>query len=135
MSAIIKYAAVMITAILVITVCVLFFGGNKTSSKISASAEKAVKLEAVTEQYNIFFNFNGDKTQIIDLIQGDAVLKLDYPGSSKFTARLLNTDGTLFSILADKDGPVSEKQTVLIPASGPYLLDVKTIGPWSLNRD
>lgn len=125
----------MIAAVLIIAVCVIFFTGNKADNNISASAEKAGMLESVKAQYNIFFNFSGDKTQIIDLIQGDAVLKLDYPGSSKFTARLLNTDGTLFSILADKDGPVSEKQTVLIPASGPYLLDVKTIGPWSLNRD
>lgn len=134
MANILKYAAFILVLMLIITFGVLYFTDAETRAIELKSANKTIHVESISEQYKIYFNFNGDESQIIDLMEGMAEINLVYEGTSKFTARILNTDGTLFAELVDMDGPVNEKQIIPVPKTGAYLLDVKTTGEWSMNR-
>ena len=134
MANILKYAAFVLALILIITFGVLYYSNDKTQNTAETTANKTVQNESVSEQYKIYFNFTGDESQIIDLIKGNVELNLIYEGTSKFTAKLLNTDGTLLAELVDRNGPVNEKQIISVPKTGAYLLDVKTTGDWSMGR-
>jgi heme/copper-type cytochrome/quinol oxidase subunit 2 len=134
MANILKYAAFILVMMVIITLGVMYYSNDKTQTTEHQSANKTVQIESISEQYKIYFNFNGDESQIIDLIKGTAEINLVYEGTSKFTARILNTDGTLFTELVDTDGPVNEKQIISVPKTGAYLLEVKTTGEWSMNR-
>lgn len=134
MANILKYAAFVLALILIITFGVLYYSSDKTQNTAETTANKTVQNESVSEQYKIYFNFTGDESQIIDLIKGTVELNLIYEGTSKFTAKLLNTDGTLLAELVDRNGPVNEKQIISVPKTGAYLLDVKTTGEWSMGR-
>lgn len=134
MANILKYAAFVLALILIITFGVLYYSSDKTQNTAETTANKTVQNESVSEQYKIYFNFTGDESQIIDLIKGNVELNLIYEGTSKFTAKLLNTDGTLLAELVDRNGPVNEKQVISVPKTGAYLLDVKTTGDWSMGR-
>ena len=135
MASIVKYTGLMLLAVILIAVGVLYYSHTKETGKPGLTAKRSQSIEEVSEQYNISFSFNGDRSQLIDLIKGKVELNLIYPGSSKFTAKLIQADGTLISVLADQYGPYNEKQIVIIPETGAYLLDVKTKGEWSLNKD
>lgn len=134
MANILKYAAFILVMMLIITLGVMYYSNDKTASPEHQSAKKTAQNESTSEQYKIYFNFSGDASQIIDLIKGTAEINLVYKGTSGFTARLLNTDGTLFTELVDKNGPVNQKQIISVPKTGAYLLEVKTTGEWSMNR-
>lgn len=134
MSNILKYAAFILVMMLIITLGVMYYSNDKTEATERQSANKTVQNETISEQYKIYFNFKGDESQIIDLIKGTAEINLVYEGTSKFTARLLNTDGTLFTELVDMNGPVNDKQIISVPKTGAYLLEVRTTGEWSMNR-
>jgi len=134
MANILKYAAFVLALILIITFGVLYYSSDKTQNTAENIADKTVQNESVSEQYKIYFNFTGDESQIIDLIKGTVELNLIYEGTSKFTARLLNVDGTIFAELVDMNGPVNEKHVISVPKTGAYLLDVKTTGDWSMGR-
>lgn len=135
MSSILKYSAAMLFAFVLIAIGVLYYNHIKEDGKLATDSIKSQSIKESSEQYNISFSFNGDRSQIIDLIKGNAELKLVYSGSSEFTAKLLNVDGSLLVNLADRYGPFSEKIIAVIPETGAYLLDVKTIGEWSLNKE
>ncbi len=134
MANILKYAAFILVMMLIITIGVMYYSNDKTQNTEHQSANKTVQNESTSEQYKIFFNFNGDETQIIDLIKGTAEIILVYEGTSEFTARIFNTDGTLFTELVDTHGPINDKQIISVPKTGAYLLEVKTTGEWSMNR-
>ncbi len=134
MANILKYAAFILIMMLIITLGVMYYSNGKTQTTEHQSANKTVQIESISEQYKIYFNFNGDESQIIDLIKGTAEINLVYEGTSKFTARILNPDGTLFTELVDMDGPVNDKQIISVPKTGAYLLEVKTTGDWSMHR-
>ena len=134
MANILKYAAFVLALMLVITLGVMYYSNDKIQSTALTTANKTVQNESVSEQYKIYFSFRGDESQIIDLIKGTVELNLIYEGTSKFTAKLLNTDGTLLADLVDMNGPVNEKQIISVPKTGAYLLDVKTTGDWAMGR-
>ena len=135
MSSILKYSAAMLFAFVLIAIGVLYYNHIKEDGKLATDSIKSQSIKEPSEQYNISFSFNGDRSQIIDLIKGNAELKLVYSGTSEFTAKLLNVDGSLLVNLTDRYGPFSEKIIAVIPETGAYLLDVKTIGEWSLNKE
>lgn len=134
MKVIIKYAVLVLIVFTIIILAVLYFGKNDFGKIEAGKTENQNQTEKISEQYKIHFNFDGDQSQIIDLIKGEVELKLVYSGYSKFTAKLLHLDGTLLTMLADINGPYNKIQTVYISETGAYLLDVKTSGEWSLSR-
>jgi hypothetical protein len=92
------------------------------------------EIEEHKDQYRIGVTFKGDKSQITDLIEGNATFDISHFGYSHFTAHLLKPDGTLIAVLADVDGSYKGTKTVKIPETGIYIFDVKTTGEWSFSR-
>ncbi len=135
MSSILKYIALMLLMFIIITAGVLIYTHNKDTGVSGTKANRSKSIDKPSDQYNVSFSFAGSRSQLIDLIKGDAQMNLVYTGTSKFTVNLYHKDGTLLANLADRDGPFSEKQMIEIPETGAYLLDVKTTGEWSLNKD
>jgi hypothetical protein len=86
------------------------------------------------DQYRIAENYQDDKSQIIDLIEGPAAFDMKYDGSSNFIVHLLNPDGTLVEVLADTNGSYKGYKTINVPKTGSYILDVKCKGTWSIYR-
>ena len=134
MSAKIKYLGFFIVVIAIIVLVVVFTWNGGKDMKIDTKAFRSTQTEETGGQYKMYFCFEGDKSQIIDLIKGKVELNLVYRGTSKFTAKLFNSDGTLFSTLADVIGPYKQKQVIDVPETGAYQLDVRTSGEWSLSR-
>jgi hypothetical protein len=100
---------------------------NKTVSQQNTSEEPK-------DQYRIGVTFTGDKSEIVDLVQGKATFDLTYLGNSKFTARILKPDGDVIGVLADVTGHYKGTRMMEIPETGSYLMDVKTTGEWSIAR-
>jgi hypothetical protein len=120
---------------LILAIAGIYVWNNTTHNSKSLGKEQVARVAKTSEQYKMGESFEGSQTQIIDLIEGKALFDLRYGGDSQFSARLLNTDGSVFSTLADKTGPCEIKQTIEVPATGPYLLDVKTEGTWTCYRE
>ena len=125
----IKYLLSLILLIGAATAC-NFFKAEKEKDKISTRKVEEEKKD----QYRIAENFTDSKSQIIDLIEGNATFELSYQGNSNFNVRLLYSDGTLLEVLADVTGPYKETKTITIPKTASYILDVKTVGRWSVYR-
>lgn len=134
MKIILKYAGICFSVIIIVTVVVLYFVNGESTMKQEQKAQKQNQQDQTSDQYKMYFNFDGDKTQIIDLIKGNAEFNVVYSGNSKFTAKILNADGTLLATLADVDGSYNQRREIDVPETGPYLLDVTTSGEWSLAR-
>lgn len=132
MKVIIKYTVLILIVFTIIILAVLYFGISDFGKKEAGKTEN--QSDKISEQYKIYFNFNGDRSQIMDLIKGEAAFNLVYTGNSKFTAKLLHLDGTLLTMLADVNGQYNKTQVIDVPETGAYLLDVRTIGEWSLSR-
>jgi hypothetical protein len=86
------------------------------------------------DQYRMSEMFSGDKAQIIDLIEGPATFEIEHEGTSAFTVRLLNPDGTQVELLADVTGNYRGTKSITVPKTSSYILDVKTEGRWSVYR-
>ena len=135
MSVILKYTGFLVIVISVIALMAVFVGNSNLGVKNYKAVQNLNQQYETSEQYRIYFAFDGDQSQIIDLIKGHAKFKMVYTGNSKFNAKLLRTDGTLLTLLANENGPYSRKQVIDVPETGAYLLDVKTSGEWSLSRE
>ena len=133
MSVIIKYIVLCFSIIIFLTLTAVYIGNNDEAVKEEKKAQNQNQPDT-SEQYRMYFSLEGDQFQIIDLMKGTAELNMVYSGKSKFTAKLLHSDGTLLTMLADVNGPYNRKQKIDVPETGPYLLDVRTSGEWSLSR-
>jgi PBP1b-binding outer membrane lipoprotein LpoB len=124
-----------LTAILIL-VLLVFACSRKPSRQQEQTTQAPQKQEEPErkDQYRIAEMFTGNKAQIIDLIQGTATFDIEYEGDSTFTARLLNTDGSLVDVLAEVRGNYKGTKTITAPRTGSYILDVKTTGRWSVYR-
>ena len=102
---------------------------NKSDKEKNKLVEKEKK-----DQYRISDIFSDNKSQIIDLIEGDATFDIRYEGNTKFIARLLNSEGDIVEILAESDGPYKGVKSIKVPKTTSYILDVKTTGNWSISK-
>jgi hypothetical protein len=135
MSVIIKYVGFLFIMIAAISFAIVFVGNSNMGVKNYKAVQNLNGQDETGEQNRIYFVFDGDQSQIIDLVKGRAKLNIIYRGDSKFEAKLLYTNGTLLALLANENGPYSRKQVIDVPETGAYLLDVKTTGEWSLSRE
>jgi hypothetical protein len=106
--------------------------GTKQTNKDSTVSQKVTTEKK--DQYRMGENFQGNKTQIIDLIEGPATFDIRYEGNSTFTAKLLNNEGDLIDILADVTGPYKSTKSITVPKTSSYILDVRATGTWSVYR-
>jgi outer membrane biogenesis lipoprotein LolB len=120
-----------------IVIALLVFACGKKSSKEQQTTQNQQQQKQEPErkdQYRIAEMYTGSKLQIIDLIEGTATFDIEHQGDSTFTARLLNSDGTLVAVLADVKGNYRGTKTITAPKTSSYILDVKTTGTWSVYR-
>jgi hypothetical protein len=129
-----KYFGSILFVVIIITALGVYVRNNDISKCREAIAKGNNQEDQTSEQYKMYFSFNGDKSQIIDLIEGKASFSLVYFGDSKFTARILKPDGTPVATLADVNGSYRGINVVDVPETGPYIFYVKTIGVWELAR-
>lgn len=137
MRVILGYAAVCLSIVLIAVLIIVFFA-NKEDGRFGSSQEKKAgkqtELSEINERNRMVFSFDGDKSQAINLEKGKAEFNVIYAGSSKFTARLMNTEGTFLLTLAEVYGPYNQRQVIDVPETGIYILDVSAKGEWSLSR-
>jgi hypothetical protein len=134
MTRLFKYFGSILALVIIVALMGVYVWNCDNGSKGKEKVQKQNPPEETSKQYKMSFNFDGDKSQIIDLIKGKAEFNIVYSGTSTFTAKILNTDGSLLALLADVVGPYNQKRIVEVPETGTYLLDVKTSGEWSLFR-
>lgn len=134
-SSIFKYLGVSLLILIVITIFIVFFVSKEYSSKEEQKAQKKNQPSEVNEQYELNATFEGNQTQVIDLIKGRAVLNITYPGNSRFIVKLFYPSGTFITMLADLNGPYSRSYAVDVPESGAFLLEVRTSGEWSYSQN
>ncbi len=118
-----------------IVIASLVFACGKKSSKDEQTTQTQQQPEPERkDQYRIAEMYSGSRQQIIDLIEGTATFDIEHQGDSTFTARLLNSDGTLVAVLADVKGNYKGTKTITAPKTSAYILDVRTTGTWSVYR-
>jgi hypothetical protein len=128
MSQIVKYLGSFLAVTTVIILILIYIGYSNKGAKVEASQVET------SEQYKVSFNFEGDKSQLVDLLKGKAEINLEYFGKSKFSARLLRSDGKLLATLSDGFGQSKQKHVIDIPETTAYILDIKTTGKWEFSR-
>ncbi|HRJ86710.1 MAG TPA: hypothetical protein PK753_13640 [Ignavibacteria bacterium] len=87
------------------------------------------------DQYRIAEIFDGDKSQMHDLIKGPATFDIMHQGTGSYKIRLLKNDGTEIAVLAEGSGDFKGKKQLDIPETTAYILDVKSTGKWSVYRE
>lgn len=86
------------------------------------------------DQYRIAENYSGNKSQIIDLIQGPATFDIKFEGNSRFIALLMKSDGTIIDTLANMVGSFKTEKSITAPETTAYIIDVHCDGVWSIYR-
>lgn len=133
MKYILRYTLICAAAILVVILAVVFTGGADHSKEIQTATQTAQYNEGY--MYRNDFTFTGDQTEIIEVRRGMIKFNLSYPGSSRFSATLINPDGTMNKVITNAAGPYNRFISIDVEQQGLYTLDVKTTGKWSLSQD
>ena len=123
-----------ISLLIVIT---LFFACSRNRAIFERDKEKQKSEKTEPEkkdQYRIAENYSGNKSQVIDPIEGPATFDIEFKGDSAFVARLMDHDGNVIDVLADVKGPYKGTKSVTVPKTGSYILDVRCKGIWSVYR-
>jgi len=130
-----KYKITYIISLLVFSALVLscnYFGAKRDKQQDKTKTQTTQPEQK--DQYRMSENFQDNKAQIIDLIQGPATFEMKYEGNTNFTVKLLNPDGSLVQTLADVTGSYKGTKSITVPKTGSYILDVKCTGTWSVYR-
>ena len=125
MSLILKHSGFIFSFMVIIALAVIFIGTGDGSIKEQGKSQHLKQSGKTDNLYKMYFNFDGNRSQILYLIKGKAELRMVYTGKTKFNAKLMSTDGAFISLLADENGPYDQIQIIDIPETGSYLLDVK----------
>jgi len=108
------------------------FRANKEPQK--QNQQQTVQKPEPKDQYRIAENYSGNKSQIIDLIEGPATFDIKYDGTSHFLALLMKGDGTIIDTLANVTGSYKGEKPITVPETTAYILDVRCDGIWSIYR-
>ena len=79
-----------------------------------------------------FKGVGSQTTELFGLAAGTAKFELKYDGTTLFTAWLLDAQGNLLGLLAEKVGVFDGTRELSIPADGSYRLRVVGNGQWSI---
>lgn len=69
----------------------------------------------------------------IALKHGLAIFKLTHDGQRNFAVMLLNADGDLVALMANKIGPFGSSMAMGIPVDGYYVVNVEADGNWTVS--
>ena len=126
------------TAFCVIIAAILLTGCSKDKGSKNVDNYKVQHKDTADinkDQYRIAEIFDGDKSQMHDLIKGPATFDIMHQGTGTYKISLLKNDGTLLAVLAEGAGDFKGKKELVIPETTAYILDVKSTGKWSVYRE
>lgn len=123
-------------------VAVIAFIGALTNRyhtvKIFASTKSDNNNLSVSQSYSqpkISIKQSGNTSQLIDLNEGLARFNINYPGYSNISVFILKSNGDPVAKVVDSRGPYKRNNTIYVPQSGQYILDVKCEGEWSVSKN
>ncbi|MBZ0202675.1 MAG: hypothetical protein IT281_01895 [Ignavibacteria bacterium] len=128
----IKFVLSLVILFLLVIAC-----NSDKSGKDKNTNQKQTKdtVKINEDQYRMDEVFTDSKDQVIDLIKGPATFIIKYEGEGKFLCNLKDADGTIIETLANVTGKYSGKKKVDVPETKAYVLDVETVGRWSVYRE
>jgi hypothetical protein len=121
----IKRYSLILLSLIIVSSCTV----NKSDREKNKLSDKEKKDQYRVGEFNI-----DNKSQLIDLIEGDATFDIIYEGNSSFLARILNSNGDIVDILIETNGQYKGIKTIKVPKTTSYILDVKTTGRWSVSK-
>lgn len=83
-------------------------------------------------QYRMIYTGTTNNDLIIDLLPGESTFVMEYNGNENFIVNLTTNEGKLVETLANVNGRWKGTKKYTVPATNPYLLQVRTNGPWSI---
>lgn len=107
--------------------------GSKVVDNYKVQPKDTVDINK--DQYRIAEIFDGDRSQMHDLIKGPATFDIMHQGTGSYKISILRNDGTLLAVLAEGSGDFKGKKELEIPETTAYILDVKSTGKWSVYRE
>ena len=126
------------TAIIVLLAIVYSCNSDKSDKDKEKDNQKTNKTDPVKpepkDQYRMGETYEGNKDQMVDLIEGTATFDITYQGDSHFNATLKNGDGTVVAVLADVDGNYKGTKSINVPKTNAYVLAVTCKGSWSVAK-
>lgn len=102
---------------------------QKTADEIADSIYK----EQYRLEYTVDNTVDEKMLQIIHLNKGEVYFDMEHFGDSEFIVSLKTPEELLVATLANFVGKNKAAKTIVIPETGPYLLEVKTEGKWRLS--
>jgi len=126
----IKFIIIVFCAVLICS-C----NSNKSDQDKTTSGDKSKTIQTdPKDQYRMVEDFQDDKDQMIDLIEGKATFDISYQGEGNFNAVILTTDGKQIDQLANVNGNYKATKTIQVPQTTGYILRVRCKGTWSIYR-
>jgi hypothetical protein len=92
---------------------------------------KKTKNDKITFTQNIAGK--GSDNQEISLLKGEVIFDIYYLGSGEFAAWLTSTDRNYIQPLIINKGRFSRKNSVTLPFSGSYKIEIVTSGDWAIS--
>jgi hypothetical protein len=83
-------------------------------------------------QYRMIYTGTTNNDLIIDLIQGESTFVMEYNGNENFVVNLTTNEGKIIENLANVNGRWKGVKKFTVTATNPYLLQIRTNGPWSV---
>ena len=83
----------------------------------------------------MIYTYEGSRELIIDLQKEHrAKFAVVYKGDKNFEMTIKTNDRTEHRIITDQQGPFEFVQSIDVPYTGPYLIEVNTEGDWSIEQ-
>ncbi len=102
---------------------------QKTPDELADSIHK----QQYRLEYTVDNTVDEKMLQIIHLNKGEVYFSMEHFGDSEFIVTLKTPEEVLVATLADIKGKNKIAKTIVVPETGPYLLEVNTKGKWRLS--
>lgn len=83
-------------------------------------------------QYRMTYTGTSNSDMIIDLLPGESTFVLEYTGNENFVVNLATYDGKFIETLASANGKWKGVKKYKVDTPSPYLLQIRTNGPWNI---
>lgn len=114
-----------------------YINANENTIVSNVGTKESVTYPPLDEikQYRMIYSYNGSRELIIDLQEENrAKFAVIYKGDKNFHMTLKTNDRKEHRVISDQKGPFEFVESVNVPYTGPYLIEVETEGDWSIEQ-